>query len=253
MKLTKKLKTAILKHAEAEYPRECCGLLILNGNYIPCTNQSTLDSQFAISPQDYVAASEQGEIVAIVHSHPDSSSAASDVDKAQMALHGLPWVIVGYPQGDFAIHQPTDYTAPLLGREYYHGLQDCYSLCRDYYHRECDIRLSDYVRDDCWWELKDNPSLYLDNFKREGFIEIDPTITPLQKHDAILCRVGRTEHVNHAVIYLGDGQLTSEQTPSVVGDNIILHHPYGRLSVREIWGEMWAKRAVVYLRHKDYL
>ena len=64
---------------------------------------------------------------------------------------------------------------------------------------------------------------------------------------------GRTEHVNHAVIYLGDGQLTSEQTPNVVGDNIILHHPYGRLSVREVWGEMWAKRAVVYLRHKDYL
>ena len=94
MKLTKKLKTAILKHAESEYPKESCGLLMLNGNYIPCVNQSTLDSQFAISPQDYVAASEQGEIVAIVHSHPDSSSAASEVDKAQMALHGLPWVIV---------------------------------------------------------------------------------------------------------------------------------------------------------------
>ena len=70
MKLTKKLKTAILKHAESEYPRECCGLIV-GGNYIPCINQSTLDSQFAISPQDYVAASEQGEIVAIVHSHAD--------------------------------------------------------------------------------------------------------------------------------------------------------------------------------------
>ena len=83
MKLTKKLKTAILNHAESEYPRECCGLIV-GGNYIPCTNQSTLDSQFAISPQDYVAASEQGEIVAIVHSHPDGSSMASEVDKAQI-------------------------------------------------------------------------------------------------------------------------------------------------------------------------
>ena len=36
-------------------------------------------------------------------------------------------------------------------------------------------------------------------------------------------------------------------------DNIILHHPYGRLSVREVWGEMWAKRAVVYLRHKSLI
>ena len=251
MTLTDKLKADILNHAESEYPRECCGLIV-DDSYVPCVNQSTIDSQFAISPYDYVAASERGEVMAVVHSHPDGSSAASEVDKAQMELHGLPWVIVGYPQGDFAVHQPTGYTCPLLGREYYHGLQDCYSLCRDYYYRECGVRLGDYPRADLWWELKDSPSLYLDNFKSEGFVEIDPAITPLQKHDAILCRVGRTEHVNHAVIYLGDGQLTSEKASDVVGGSIILHHPYGRLSVREVWGEMWAKRAVVYLRHKDY-
>ena len=252
MRLTKKLKTAILKHAQDCYPRECCGLIV-GGDYIPCANQSTIDSQFIIDPQDIVNAESKGDIQAIVHSHPDGSSQASSVDKAQMALHGVPWVIVGYPQADFAIHQPTDYTVPLLGRDYHHGLQDCYSLCRDYYSRECDINLGDYPRDDLWWELKDNPSLYLDNFKREGFIEFDPSVTLLQKHDAILCRVGRTEHVNHAVIFLGDGQLISEQTPDVVGSSIILHHPYGRLSVREVWREMWQKRAAVYLRHKDFL
>ena len=251
IKLSNKAKTAIKKHCHDEHPRESCGVLV-NNEYIPCKNTAKGLGFFEIDPREYAKAEDIGKIQAIVHSHSlDGSVMPSEVDKAQMALHEIPWIITN--GNELKIHQPTDYTAPLLGREYYHGLQDCYSLCRDYYHRECDIRLSDYVRDDRWWELKDNPSLYLDNFKREGFVEIDPAITPMQKHDAILCRVGRTEHVNHAVIFLGDGQLNSEQTPSVVGDNIILHHPYGRLSVREIWGEMWAKRAVVYLRHKSLI
>ncbi len=72
----------------------------------------------------------------------------------------------------------------------------------------------------------------------------------VQKHDVILCRVGRTHHVNHALIYLGDGNLTSEKAPKVIGDNLVLHHPHGRLSVREIYGESWQKRTAMVVRHQ---
>lgn len=254
IRLSKKIKNQILAHAQACYPSECCGVIV-GRDYIPCTNLATEHNQFYIDPACIVYAESLGEITAIVHSHPDGSSVASEVDKAQMALHGLPWVIVGFspnePQGDFAVHKPKDYTAPLLGRGYFHGLQDCYSLVKDYYQRECGITLSDYPRDDLWWENKDNPSLYLDHFAQEGFVEIP--LNELQKHDAILCRIGRTEHVNHACVFVGDGKLSSEVTPDVIGDSLILHHPYGRLSVREIYGEMWQSRTVKALRHKDFL
>ena len=252
MKLTKTIKADILAHAQAEYPNEACGLIV-DKKYVPCNNLSTIADQFYIDPKDYARAESMGDIVAIVHSHPDGTSTASEADKAQMALHGLPWVIVGYSpnqeQPDFAVHLPSDYIAPLLGREYFHGLQDCYTLVKDYYARECGIALNDYERDDLWWENKDNASLYVDNFANEGFVEV----ADLQKHDVILCRVGRTEHINHACVFVADGTLTSEDTIPAIGDSLILHHPYGRLSVREIYGQMWQERIAKVLRHKDFL
>ena len=74
--------------------------------------------------------------------------------------------------------------------------------------------------------------------------------TDLQKHDVILCRVGRTHHVNHALIYVGDGKLKSETTPDCVGNALILHHPHGSLSVREIYGDNWQRRTAMVVRHQ---
>ncbi|RKL73130.1 phage tail protein, partial [Moraxella catarrhalis] len=42
----------------------------------------------------------------------------------------------------------------------------------------------------------------------------------------------------------------SETTPDCVGNALILHHPYGRQSVREIYGKGWADRTVMVVRHQ---
>ena len=103
MKLTKKLKQAILNHANQEKPRECCGFIVSNA-YVPCRNISTDDDSFEIDPKDTVKAERLGEIQAIVHSHPHGTADASEMDKRQMALHGLTWVIVG-KDGDFKTYE----------------------------------------------------------------------------------------------------------------------------------------------------
>lgn len=255
MRLSQKIRQAIINHARSVYPAECCGLII-NEQYHPCDNIAPM-GQFEIEPSQYLALSEMGEIQAIVHSHPDGEPIPSEVDRAQMSLHGVPWVICGFGKGtdgqEYAYvrtHQPKPYQAPLIGREYIHGLQDCYSLGRDYYARECGIFLKDYPRLDAWWEDANSPSLYVENFKKEGFVEVP--LLHLQQHDAIICQVGRTYHPNHALIYLGDAELTSEKAPKAIG-NLVLHHPHGRLSVREIFGENWRKRAVMALRHQSLM
>lgn len=242
--LTKSIKKAIIDHANRDYPREACGVII-GKEYIPCTNISPDDAQFEIDPLDIVGASKEGEIVAYVHSHPDGSTNPSMPDRVQMNLHGLPWIITNGT--DVELHEPDGYQAPLLGREYHHGLMDCYTLVKDYYQRELGITLNDYERDDCWWEDAKNKPLYVDNFKKEGFVEVDT----IQKHDLILCRLGRTEHVNHALVFIGDGSLKSERTDDVVGNDLVLHHPYGRESLREIYGENWQRRAAIIIRHKS--
>ena len=244
--ITKSIKAAIVAHANAEYPREACGVIV-NGEYIPCTNISPDDAQFEIDPMDIVGASKEGEIVAYVHSHPDGSCQPSMPDRVQMNLHGLPWVITNGI--DVEMHEPDGYQALLLGREYHHGIMDCYTLIQDYYQRELSITLGGYERIDAWWEDKDSKPLYLDGFKKEGFVEVDT----IQKHDIVLCRLGRTEHVNHALVFIGDGKLKSERTDDVIGNDLVLHHPYGRESLREIYGEAWQRRAAIIIRHKSLM
>ena len=245
MKLTAKLKKAIQAHAAEVYPSECCGVIV-NKEYIPCRNISDHKDQFEIHPEDLAKAEDMGEIQAYVHSHPNASARASEIDLIQIELHEKPWVICAYPDIEFQVYEPCGYKAPLVGRNYIHGIQDCYSIVRDFYDRELGIKLIDFEREDAWWESKENKSLYLDGFGEAGFIEVGD----IQYGDVLLCRVGRTEHVNHAVIWLGDQtELKSEQTESCVGSSIILHHPYGRKSVREVFGSQWQERVAKVVRY----
>lgn len=245
MKLTAKLKKAIQAHAAQVYPSECCGVIV-NKEYIPCRNISENKDQFEIHHEDLAKAEDLGEIQAYVHSHPNATARASEIDLIQIELHEKPWVICAYPDIEFQIYEPCGYKAPLIGRNYIHGIQDCYAIVRDFYKRELDIQLIDFERHDCWWESKENKSLYLDGFGEAGFVEV----SDMQYGDVLLCRVGRTEHVNHAVIWLGEQtELKSEQTESCVGSSIILHHPYGRKSVREVFGQQWQERVAKVVRY----
>lgn len=254
MTLTNKLKEAIIDHAAREYPKESCGLVV-NKEYIPCRNiAEDPTSFFIINPIDFVKAESKGDIEAYVHSHPNGSAEPSEPDLVNMTRNGKAWIICGYIPDELIEvkkHLPTDFVLPLLGRQYYHGLQDCYTLIKDYYLRELDIVLNNYDRSDKWWEEEKTKSLYLDNFKNEGFIEVmDNTIN---KHDVILFKLGKTYHVNHAGIFLGDGILKSEPTTKVIGNSLFIHHPYNKLSVRDIYGDIWSKRTAIVLRHKDLL
>lgn len=255
----KTLKTAITAHAKTCYPAECCGLIV-GGVYHPCDNIAFDPyNHFEIDPSDFIKLSKIGDIQAIVHSHPNGTGELSEMDKIQMGLHGIDWVVCGIGRDllthdfyiDLQIHQAKAYHAPLLGREYVHGLQDCYTLVQDYYSRELNIELPNFARIDDWWEDKNHEPLYQNNFKQAGFEVV--TDGSLQQHDGILCRVGRTFHVNHALIFLGNGKLNSETTPPVIGNSLILHHPHGRLSVREMYGDSWQKRTALIVRHKELL
>lgn len=247
MQLTDEIKAAIQAHAAECFPAECCGLIV-NDVYVQCRNISKHTDQFEIHPEDLVAAEDSGETQAFVHSHPNASARASELDLLQIELHQKPWVICAYPDIEFQVYEPSGYKAPLVGRNYIHGIQDCYSIVRDFYERELGINLIDFEREDAWWEHKESKSLYLDGFGEAGFIEVND----LQYGDVMLCRVGRTEHVNHAIIWLGDQTaLKSEQTEDCVGSSIILHHPYGRKSVREVFGHQWQERVVKVVRYEN--
>lgn len=160
----------------------------------------------------------------------------SEADKVACEASGLTWAIVSVIDGvagEINVFEPSGYEAPLVGREFHHGVTDCVQLVNDYYLRELGIKLKDWPRTDGWWNKGQN--LYLDHYAETGFVAVegDP-----QKHDVLLMQI-RSPVPNHAAIYIGEGQ--------------ILQHLYGRLSSRDTFGGQWRECTVLTLRHQSLL
>lgn len=241
--MRKKLMDAIRAHVAAEYPNEACGVVVQTGraqNYIPCRNIADNPTEaFTLAPEDKQAAAEQGEIIMIIHSHPDVVSLVpSEVDRVQCDWSGVEWGIMSWPEGDFSTLAPRedrDYT----GRVWALGFADCWSLIREWYLREHGVELGDYSVPYAWWEQGENR--YDDNWQAEGFVEVDPT--GMQPGDMIMMRV-QAPVTNHAAVYLGRHEHQ---------DNIILHHMFGQLSARVPYGKYYRDRTVRVVRHKELM
>ena len=70
----------------------------------------------------------------------------SQADRVACEATALPWFIVSFPSGHWTELRPQGYAAPLVGREWSHGVLDCYSLIRDWYAQERGIDLPDFPR-----------------------------------------------------------------------------------------------------------
>jgi proteasome lid subunit RPN8/RPN11 len=245
---------AIGAHAVDEYPRECCGVVIVEKGrekYIRCANVATSKAEhFAISGRDYAAAEERGEIVAIAHSHIDAPPVPSEADRVSCEEHGVPWIIVSVRSdagrvaaAESVVFEPQGYSAPLVGRDFAHGVLDCYAIVRDWYARERSIELPNFPRRDGWWDAGEN--LYMDNLEAAGF---ERATGALQVGDVILMHVRNPADANkqspdaipgvanHAAVYIGDG--------------VMLHHLYGRLSSRDVYGGYWQEVTRCVVRRK---
>lgn len=233
--MNRELKSAVVAHARETFPAECCGLIVLDGDaptYRPCRNISGNPDAFAVHPEDYAAAEDIGEIIGVVHSHPNASSRPSEADKVACEASGLPWHIVGLIDGEepeWSHIVPCGYEAPLIGRTFSHGVLDCYTLIRDWYSRERGITLPDFTREYEWWYKGGN--LYVDNFQRAGFVRATGEPMP---GDVLLMQI-MANVPNHGAIYIGDG--------------IILHHLFNRLSCREVFGGYYKKHCTHVLRY----
>jgi proteasome lid subunit RPN8/RPN11 len=254
--MNRKTIAAIRAHVIAEYPREACGLVVLDGQterYMPCRNTAAGTEHFILCPEDYAAAEDAGQIIAVIHSHPDQSAEPSTADLVSCEASGLPWYIAAVAKGDdggvtageIRGLAPEGYQAPLLGRPFAHGVLDCYTLVRDWYKRERGIDLPNFTRRDDWWNQGDN--LYVKHYEEAGFRPMSEA-EPLQTGDVIVMQYRSPNDPNHAGIYLGTATLKECPDLHPVPD-AMLHHLYGRLSERVVYGGHWQEMTRLRLRY----
>jgi proteasome lid subunit RPN8/RPN11 len=107
------LLTRIQRHAEKEYPAECCGLLIggiegesrsvLDIRELKNASETSRGQRYQISPLDLLQADNLArntglEILGAYHSHPDHSPRPSRVDRDQAIMNFL-YIILAVGNG----------------------------------------------------------------------------------------------------------------------------------------------------------
>lgn len=237
---------AVKAHAMAQYPRECCGLVI-EGVYHPQINLHDDPSDVTADPYNNFRMPDDawpidGRVVdAVLHSHcaPHAELTPSASDMRGQLLTGVPWGIVLATRehctdpmwfGDHVIDEPLwDGDGRHIPRDFIHGVNDCYTLIRKFYWQQRRIRLPEFPRDNHWW--LDGGDLYRDGFKAAGFHAI-PSDEVLPG-DVVLFAI-RSKVPNHGGVVLDHG--------------LLLHHLQGRRSASEPIGR-WLAMNPIWLRH----
>jgi proteasome lid subunit RPN8/RPN11 len=100
---------AIVAHAEAELPNECCGLLIGSAltihDSVPARNLAASPTSYLINPGDHFAAIRAARgsgfsVVGAYHSHPGSPPTPSARDLAEASFPEFVYLIVSPAEGD---------------------------------------------------------------------------------------------------------------------------------------------------------
>ena len=238
------IKKHIRDHALEESPNECCGILYQDKESfelkaLKCNNLAdNKKMMFSIDPKDYLKASKLGEIISFYHSHVNSSN-FSDYDKIQSEQHEIKFIMYSLKDQKFNEYVPKGADSYYIGRDFCLGTQDCYTLGRDYYRNELDLKIKDYDRG--FEYSSTNSDLYEKHYSDEGFAIVSEgpveDLSTLKKHDAISMKCYGKRNPSHGAIY--------------VDNNLILHHQVNCYSRIEEYNSEFKKRTTHILRHES--
>jgi len=218
------LEQQIAAHAEQEYPRESCGFILGDDEYVPMENIADEPlTNYKIDVVEYLTYSHMG-LRAIIHSHPDGPEYPTKADMESQVRTAVPAGIVPVKvykgatetvlkAGKTILFGDGTVIPPILGRPFRHGVTDCYSLIRDWYKLNFNVVLPVYPREWGWWETGEN--MYEDYFTGAGCRDLEPGEDP-QHGDIFLATIRSKGICNHAGILLETGQIVHHLAGSLM-------------------------------------
>lgn len=224
----------IKKHLMSEYPKEGCGIIYGDGETVywaPIKNVATNLQEFILDKEEYLWYYTRYKILGIIHSHIDIPATPSDYDVANCNATGLPYYIFSIPSGEYEILEPKKELPPLLSRNYFRGLYDCFSLVKDYYST---LGIDTPCREIYWCTEKEN--FFTTEYLKDWGLS---KTGKLEKNCFLTFSLGATPVPNHCGVY--------------IGDNKFIHHAHNRLSCEESLEGIWRKYlSGVYKYEKSY-
>lgn len=221
-------KGFIRRHSLQEAPREACGIIVTtpDGQAIQrCKNiAENPEEEFEMSVKEF-GYHERSALLAYYHSHPIGADLTfSEVDKWVAEALNKPSIIYFVQTDDFKIYVPKGMEIPYVGRPFVKLALDCISLVIDYYRREYNIHLKDFIhkgRENSNWDkdLKhvleyanktDLEEHYYDNGFKTVFDGPIKDLKKMKKGDIILMRQGRLPCSSHVGIYLGNNRVLQQ-------------------------------------------
>ena len=234
------IENIMLEYVDASLNEEQCGLIIdRKGAYefVPCINLSeNKKHNFKISPT--IMSNYSDKLVSIFHTHIDNGTPAVTVSDLKLCeawnIPGTISFIKNGRPGKVLQYSTSLIRRTLEKRDYYYNIFDCFTLIRDYYYVNKNVLLPFVYSDYGWWGTHDYAEgYYLTQYEKLGFYEIDIR-GEIQEGDVLVMKLGRSNCLNHGAIYLGN--------------NCILHHLEGRISLKESLGK-YANRIERGFRH----
>lgn len=230
IEISDEIQDLIFWVADGYAPQEMCGAIAdihdKGRRFFSIDNiAENPEETFEMNPKGWQALAADGEIVAVVHSHPNGEPFLSGADRQMQIQTGLPWILA--VSGRLKQFRCCPH---LRGRVFEYGKADCGTLIRDAFML-MGVEFPDHERGDMdddaaqdFWEK---------HLERCGFVHISDDLCG---GDVVLTSYGG--HANHAALYLGDGQ--------------ILHHAYNQLSRREPFNQWWSERVHSVWRYPGF-
>jgi proteasome lid subunit RPN8/RPN11 len=133
------VKDNIKKHALENPTEEVCGIVFFNERFelitVQCRNtHPDPKSSFKISLDELYFVKNKYKILALYHSHPNSSADPTPCDINNSEENGYPMYIYSVLEDDFYLYRPaSDFIRPLKGRQFAMDVNTCLTCVLDYF------------------------------------------------------------------------------------------------------------------------